>query len=97
MIPGDTVVVDGELNLLSEIDGEIDLIIPIDGEVGIITKVTEYDIPSYTGDTTVDPRFEQIVLETAGKVLNQNVTVNSIEVQTMTNLSGGLTVYIGGI
>jgi hypothetical protein len=97
MIPGDTVVIDGEMSLLSEIDGDIDLIIPIDGEMGVITKVTEYDVPSYTGQVVVNPKFEPVILQTAGKVMNQNVTVNAIEVQEMSNTSGGLTVYIGGI
>lgn len=97
MIPGDTVVIDGELSLLSEIDGNIDLIIPIDGEMGIVTKVTEYDTPTYAGETVVNPKFVPIVLETAGKVMPQNVTVKSIEVQITSNTSGGITVYIGGI
>lgn len=97
MIPGDTVVIDGALALTSEIDGDIELTIPFDGEMGIVTKVTEYDTPSYTGPFTVDPKFEPVILETTGKVMPQNVTVKSIEVQVTSNLSGGKTVYIGGI
>lgn len=78
MIPGDTVVVDGELSLLSEIDGEIDLIIPIDGEVGIITKVTEYDIPPYTGRVVVTPSEDTQILQTAEKSVTQDIIVNPI-------------------
>lgn len=78
MIPGDTVVVDGELSLLSEIDGEIDLIIPIDGEVGIITKVTEYDIPPYTGRVVVTPSEDTQILQTAEKSVAQDIIVNPI-------------------
>jgi len=87
MIPGDTVVLDGELDLINEIEGEF----------GVVTKVTEYDAPTYTGETVVDPDFVGKVLQTAGKVLTQNVTIKPIEVQTVSNLSGGNTVYIGGI
>ena len=46
---------------------------------------------------TVKPDFVGTVLMTANKVVLNNVTVEPIEVQTVGNLSGGNTVYIGGI
>ena len=79
------------------LDGELSLNIPIDGEVGIITKVVEHDLPVYTGATTVEPDFDGTVLMTAQKVVNQNITVNPIQVESVSNPAGGRTVYIGGI
>ena len=84
---GDTVVLDGDLSL----------IIPVDGESGIVTKVIGQDLPTYTGVTEVDPDFNGVTLQTANKVLVNNITVNPIEVESVSNLSGGRTVYIGGI
>ena len=69
----------------------------VDGELGIVTRVTAYDLPVYTGAYEVDPSFETAVLETANKALTDNIVVNSIEVQRVSNPSGGKTVYIGGI
>ena len=79
------------------LDGELSLNIPIDGEVGIITKVVEHDLPVYTGGTNIDPDFDGTVLMTAQKVVNQNITVNPIQVESVSNIQGGRTVYIGGI
>lgn len=84
---GDTVVLDGDLSLL----------IPVDGESGIVTKVIGQDLPTYTGVTEVDPDFDGVTLQTADKVLVNNITVNPIKVESVSNLSGGRTVYIGGI
>jgi hypothetical protein len=84
---GDTVVLDGDLSLL----------IPVDGESGIVTKVIGQDLPTYTGVTEVDPDFDGVTLQTANKVLVNNITVNPIKVESVSNLSGGRTVYIGGI
>ena len=78
-------------------DGYLSYTIPLDGEVGIVTKVVQHDLPAYTGETTVKPDFTGTVLMTANKVMMNNVTVEPIEVQTVGNLSGGNTVYIGGI
>lgn len=87
MRAGDTVVIDGELSL----------VIPCDGECGIVTKVIGQDLPTYTGVTEVDPDFDGVTLQTANKVLVNNITVNPIKVEYVSNLSGGRTVYIGGI
>lgn len=51
----------------------------------------------YDGDYVVDPKFATQVLETENKLLLENVEVNPIEVSRVSNLSGGTTVYIGGI
>lgn len=53
--------------------------------------------PPYNGDYTVSPDFDGTVLNTRGKVLHDDVTVEPILVSRTTNLSGGTTVYIGGV
>lgn len=78
MIPGDTIVIDGTLSLLTEIDGDFELVVPIDGEAGVITTVKEYDLPSYTGQTVITPSENIQTLTTADKVVMQNIIVNPI-------------------
>ena len=51
----------------------------------------------YTGEYTVDPDFNGITLQTRQKYMNDNVTVNPIQVESVSNIGGGRTVYIGGI
>ncbi len=55
------------------------------------------DIPAYSGDYEVDPKFTAQKLATNGKKMRDDVTVEAIEVQRVSNTSGGRTVYIGGI
>lgn len=97
MTYGDTVVIDGEVSLLNRIDGELDLNAQIDGDVGEAIVVAEHDLPTYTGPTVINPDFVGTSLPTKNKVLAQNITIKPIEVQTVSNLAGGKTVYIGGI
>lgn len=52
----------------------------------------------YEGDYEVIPSAKQKqVLETAQKIMSKNVTVHKIPYSQTSNLSGGDTVYIGGI
>lgn len=51
----------------------------------------------YEGEYVVDPDFEQNILPTRNKTLIRDITVNAIEVSRVSNHSGGMTVYIGGI
>ena len=95
--PQQEVVLDGELSLNLNIDGEMSLDLHMDGEAGTVIKVTEYDTPTYQGQTTVTPDFEGTVLETAQKTVLSNITVNPIQVESVSNPMGGRTVYIGGI
>ena len=55
------------------------------------------DLPAYTGTYNVDPKFEAQKLATNGKKMRDDVTVEAIEVQRVSNTSGGKTVYIGGL
>ena len=55
------------------------------------------DLPAYTGAYDVDPKFTVQKLATNGKKMRDDVTVEAIEVQRVSNTSGGRTVYIGGL
>ena len=55
------------------------------------------DLPAYTGAYIVDPKFTAQKLATNGKKMRDDVTVEAIEVQRVSNTSGGRTVYIGGL
>ncbi len=91
------VVLDGELSLDIAMDGDASLLVATDGEPLNLIKVVERDAPTYTGQTVVDPDFESIVLETAHKIVLSDITVNPIQVESVSNPQGGRTVYIGGI
>lgn len=97
MKTGDTVVLDGEIGLLNQIEGELSLNAEYEGEIGDVIVVAEHDLPTYTGPTVINPDFVGTSLPTKNKVLAQNITIKPIEVQTVSNLAGGKTVYIGGI
>lgn len=51
----------------------------------------------YEGAYSVSPDFEGTVLQTKEKFLEDDVTVQPIEVTRVSNTAGGNTVYIGGI
>lgn len=52
---------------------------------------------TYKGAYTVDPDFTTQTLATKYKRMQDDVTVNAIEVQRVSNAAGGRTVYIGGL
>ncbi len=74
-----------------------DILQYFDIDFGTLHEVAPSDIDTYDGEYTVDPDFTQQVLRTKSKLMNENVTVNAIEVQRVSNASGGRTVYIGGL
>lgn len=49
----------------------------------------------YDGDYVVDPRFVSQTLETQGKVMRDDVTINEIAVSAVQNPQGGNTIWIG--
>lgn len=55
------------------------------------------DSNPYTGEYIIDPDFDGQVLQTRQKYMTDNVTVNPIQVESVSNIEGGRTVYIGGI
>ena len=60
------------------LDGELSLNIPMDGEAGTVIKVTEHDLPVYTGQTEVTPSEETQTLQTANRTVLQNIVINPI-------------------
>lgn len=84
----------GRLSSTQRITGSLAEIAVINGTIFIPTYV---DVDLYSGVYDVSPDFTGKTLDTANKTLTDNITVKPIEVQTMSNSSGGLTVYIGGI
>lgn len=76
--PQQEVVLDGELSLDLHIDGDMSLDIPVDGEAGTVVKVTEYDLPVYSGQTEITPSEDAQTLQTADKTVLQNIIVNPI-------------------
>ena len=58
--------------------------------------VKAIDPPIYEGDYSFKPTFAGTVLETAGKKLEADITVDSIYVGDVSNTAGGITIYIGG-
>lgn len=54
-------------------------------------------IERYDGEYVVNPSFDSQTLQTSSKLMDDDVTVNAIEVQRVSNEAGGRTVYIGGI
>lgn len=65
------------------------------GLVGHVALPVGYD--KYTGDYVIRPEFQDRVLETSQKLMSDDVVVRAIEVQRVSNVEGGLTVYIGGL
>ena len=51
---------------------------------------------AYTGTYTIIPNFDEQNLDTSGKLMIDDVSVQAIPVSYTSNLSGGNTVYIGG-
>lgn len=71
----DEVVIGGELILENNIDGDCNLENLVDGETGIFTVLRP---ATYEGETTVIPNTQQQVLQTAGLMMENNVTVEAV-------------------
>ena len=87
-----------------EIKGRIDLKVVISGSVkpkesisGKIGSPEQVPLPYYDGEYNIVPDWNDIILETEQKSMAENVTVQKIPYHETTNLSGGITVTIGGI
>lgn len=74
----DTVVIDGDLLMVTQNDGDPDLDIQQDGEAGEVIKVVDYNHPIYDGPIEITPSRETQVLETQEKILITNIVVNPI-------------------
>ena len=79
------VVLDGEISLQNHMDGEWDLNIPADGDPNvIIIEGGGQTYPHYSGSYTVNPSTSQQVLQTDGKVMDDDVTVNAVQAGSAT-------------
>lgn len=86
--------------LTFELSGDSNLSFELskDNSISFDVKTPSYSGASYYGGATVViPDFDEITLYTANKFVDKNITVEPIQVERVSNLSGGLTVYIGGI
>jgi len=70
-------------------------VVTIDANVG--THITHSDLPSYDGPYEVTPDWEATTLATKNKKVERDITVVAIPFESVSNLAGGRTVYIGGI
>lgn len=66
----------------------------VDMQFDQVVEVVRSDADPYIGDYDVVPSVEGKTLETRGKYMQQDVTVQPIPVYSTTNAAGGLTVYI---
>ena len=57
--------------------------------------INVYDVPFYEGEFSVSPKFTEQILETAQKILKEDVRVEKIPYFEVSNNSGGTTVTIG--
>ena len=79
------VVLDGEISLQNHMDGEWDLNIPADGDPNvIIIEGGGQTYPHYQGDYTVTPSTTAQVLDTDGKVMDDDVTVQAVQAGSAT-------------
>jgi len=82
----------GTLTAAGTISGEISTeAMSLTGTLSTESK----DIPSYTGEYEVTPKaYDDQVLETQNKLMNDNITVFKVPRYDTSNLGGGLTVFI---
>ena len=66
-------------------------------DFGQLFEISDSGIETYRGAYLVEPDFTEQTLCTKNKKMLNDVTVNAIEVQRVSNESGGRTVYIGGL
>ncbi|MGN1115955.1 MAG: hypothetical protein ACI4TH_05270 [Candidatus Ornithomonoglobus sp.] len=86
-----------EFELLDQFAVAFDSPSEFTADFGVLHEISGSDINVYQGAYLVEPDFTEHVLATKNKMLTDDVTVNAIEVQRVSNTSGGRTVYIGGL
>lgn len=93
--------IQAEVSIKSGVQAEVGIKSGVSAECTIGRKVIVHDIVPdvdvYEGQTRVYPDFDGVTLETDHKYLLSDITVNPIQVESVSNTSGGKTVYIGGI
>ena len=84
----------GSLSTTGQITGSLSSVSNIVGELTIPQRI---DADVYDGEYDVYPDFIGTTLETKNKTLKDDISVKPIQVESVSNLEGGRTVYIGGI
>ena len=74
----DTVVLDGEIELILDGSAECCLEVPECGEYGETITVNKGALPAYTGPTEIIPNEDHQTLETANKSVLENITIAPI-------------------
>lgn len=85
---------DGITTGTGSISGSLSPPASMSGELSIPTYI---DVDMYEGEYEVSPDFDGVTLPTTNKTLSHDITINPIQVESVSNLEGGRTVYIGGI
>jgi hypothetical protein len=83
---------DGEISIIECLDGDLELTEELDGEVGIYLDIAS-EYPVYKEGYEVIPHVDSQVLNTAQKLMTDNVTVREIPYFETSN-PDGTTVYI---
>lgn len=83
----------GELSKLQDLSGQLSQELDLYGELSgsIVTGGT------YIGSYEVEPAFVEQILNTKNKIMVDDVDIHPIQLESVSNESGGNTVYIGGI
>lgn len=75
----ETVVIEGEVSLVSQIDGDPSLLSAVDGDPDVvIAEGMSPTYPHYSGAYTVTPSSSAQVLDTSDKVMDDDVTVQAV-------------------
>lgn len=88
-----TDTIQGDAILEFFVDGTASLHTTVSGETGL-AYVTKGGYKQYQGDYIVVPDVEEQVLETADKLMLDDVTIRQIPTYTVSNAAGGETFYI---
>lgn len=84
---------EGKVNLRNDFNGNVDLSAP-SGKVDLSQGSTK--IPVYSGEYEVIPKVEEdIILETSGYAMAEDVVVKEIPYYEVKNSAGGITFTIG--
>ena len=60
-------------------------------------STVEYDGETYTGSYTIRPEIDEQIMETEGKLMTNDVTIQAIPYHSVDNAEMGQTVIIGGV
>lgn len=85
-------------NEVQKITGRVSKTFTLQGKVnvGSVFQSEGADVPVYEGPYSVVPSLEDHILTTSDKLMTDDVTVKQIPCIKVSNISGGMTITIGG-